>query len=94
MSADHHYCPPDVVEFNVRLGTTLEEQFDMTLATWKTVKWAVMGLGVLTIMQAGGDPTFTILAIALILAGPEVLEYIAVREGVDKYVEQQEQDNE
>lgn len=84
------YCPSDVVEFNIRLGSTLEEQLEMTLATWKTVKWAVMGLGVLTVMQAGGDPTFTILAIALILAGPEVLEYIAVREGVDEYVEQQD----
>jgi hypothetical protein len=39
-------------------------------------------------MQADGPPTVTILAIALILAGPEVLEYIAVREDVDEYLEQ------
>jgi hypothetical protein len=90
MSTNYHYCPSDVVEFNVRLGSTLEQRFEMTLATWKTVKWAVMGLGVVTVMQAGGPPTFTILAVALILAGPEVLEYIAVREDVDEYLEQQD----
>jgi hypothetical protein len=90
MSTNYHYCPSDVVEFNVRLGSTLEQRFKMTLATWKTVKWAAMGLGVFTVMQADAPPTVTILVVASILAGPEVLEYIAVREDVDEYLEQQD----
>lgn len=69
----------------------------MTLLHWKTVKWLAYVAGIYAIMQSvteGADPLFGIVAVALILAGPEVLEYIAVKEDLREHLERQSADDE
>ena len=88
------YCPDEVVTFNLKLGTILETKYRMSLATWKTVKWLAVSAGIYAIiigMGEGGDPLVGIIAIALILGGPELLEYLAVREDAVEYVKEQRQ---
>lgn len=83
-------CPDGVKAHNSRLAAYLQEHFQMSLAVWKGVKSAVdFGAIILAIyaMQLGADPLVAIVAAVIIIQGPEILEYLAVRED---YVEFEE----
>lgn len=83
-------CPDAVRTHNSRFATFLQEHYQMSLAVWKAVKSGVdLGAIILAIyaMQLGADPVVAIIAAVAIIQGPEILEYLAVRED---YVEFQE----
>ena len=71
------------MEANIILDTMFRAQ-GMTLLHWKSIKWvtymAAVGLGFHVVHQ-GADPTVVIVIIGIILAGPELLEHIAINEG-------------
>lgn len=83
-------CPDAVRTHNSRFATFLQEHYQMSLAVWKAVKSGVdLGAIILAIyaMQLGAEPVVAIVAAVIIIQGPEILEYLAVRED---YVEFEE----
>ena len=91
MSTKNSLCPNDVIAHNVRLGNVLREKYKMSLFTWKTVKWLAVIGAIYGVIQANADPFITVVTIAFILGGPEVLEYLAVREDFAEYVDRKEE---
>jgi len=65
------------------LLATILSRYGMTLATWKSLK-AIVDLAALVLayqaMMSGMEPITALIFAAVIIQGPEVLEYVAVKQ--------------
>jgi len=75
------FPPQAVVDHNRRVETTLRRRFNMTFAVYKSIEalaeLAAVLLGFYAIYN-GADPFLTFMAVAVIVGGWKVLEFLAV----------------
>lgn len=96
MSTERHsgLCPREVTESNRALAALLLA-WHMTLLHWKSIKaivhLAAISLAVYAISQ-GAEPILALAAAAVIIQGPEILEWLAVREDFIEYEERVDED--
>lgn len=69
----------ELAEYNRSLDSCLRCQYGMTLTTFKTIKATTQLLGAAAgvyAMHQGADPMASFALIAIIISGPEVMEYL------------------
>lgn len=86
MSHTHRDIRTQICEHNRRLDSQLRRRAGISLETYKIVKNTVQlagAIGVTFAIHQGADPLTSAFLIAVIVSGPEVLEYVIANDPED-----------
>jgi hypothetical protein len=84
MSTTRPSLKKELEEYNSNLDRCLRSRFGVTLKTFKTIKAAAQLAGAaagIYAMHLGADPMTSFALVAIILSGPEALEYLINESG-------------
>jgi len=73
----------DLRQYNAQLDTRCRKRWGVSVRVWKTTKYLVE-LGSLVLagfaIRHGSDPTTALMLAAFIISGPELFEFLAMRD--------------